>query len=38
MAVTQDHPPIFWYGRPFKSGQKRAVLLFTGVAGRDTPM
>lgn len=38
MAVTQDRAPIFWYDRPFKSGHNRALVLFTGVAGRDTPM
>lgn len=38
MALAQDQPSIFWYGRPFKSGIGGAVALFTGVAGRDTPM
>lgn len=38
MAVTQDRPPIFWYGRPFKSRVDAAAALFTGVPGRDTPM
>lgn len=38
MALAQDQPPIFWYGRPFKSVSDRLVPLFTGVAGRDTPM